>query len=373
MASIQPLGRDGKPLPRGANGRPVGKADRYKAWYRDATGRNVGRVSRTKREAERFIETVAHQRVQGTLLDTKVGRQTFGDLWAEVQAVNEFAPKTQRTYETVWRLYAYPLKSRPIGEITESVIGKILEGISAQSMREKTRSILHTVFEHAIAHNRIARNPAKAKRQSTTRAARIARMGANGNGGRNVSLSDLKALVAALPDPRYAAMVRLMSNIGLRPGEAAALRVGKIDLDRRRVHIDGSREGPTKTGVARDIPLPAVVAEYMADHIRTYSNPSDPEALVFTSPSGRMLAENTLGDNIRRASKRAKVEYVKPNDLRHSAVAYAIARGANIFDVQRMVGHGKPSITLDVYGYLFDQSGTKLGRDLDRSIREDWR
>ena len=44
------------------------------------------------------------------------------------------------------------------------------------------------------------------------------------------------------------------------------------------------------------------------------------------------------------------------NDLRQSAVSFAVAHGANVYAVQRMVCHSKPSVTLDVYGELWDDS-----------------
>jgi integrase len=57
------------------------------------------------------------------------------------------------------------------------------------------------------------------------------------------------------------------------------------------------------------------------------------------------------------------------NDLRHSAVSFAVAHGANVYAVQRMVGHSKPSITLDVYGELWDDSQEQLAGQLDAAIR----
>ena len=57
------------------------------------------------------------------------------------------------------------------------------------------------------------------------------------------------------------------------------------------------------------------------------------------------------------------------NDLRHSAVSFAVAHGANVYAVQRMVCHSKPSITLDVYGELWDDSQETLAAQLDAAIR----
>jgi hypothetical protein len=57
------------------------------------------------------------------------------------------------------------------------------------------------------------------------------------------------------------------------------------------------------------------------------------------------------------------------NDLLHSAVSFAVAHGANVYHVSKMVGHSKPSITLDVYGELWDDSQEQLATKLDEAIR----
>jgi site-specific recombinase XerD len=44
-----------------------------------------------------------------------------------------------------------------------------------------------------------------------------------------------------------------------------------------------------------------------------------------------------------------------PNELRHTAASLAVSAGANVLALQRMLGHEKPSTTLDVYSDLFDE------------------
>ncbi len=46
---------------------------------------------------------------------------------------------------------------------------------------------------------------------------------------------------------------------------------------------------------------------------------------------------------------------ITPHDLRHTAASLAISAGANVKAVQRMLGHAKASMTLDVYADLFDE------------------
>jgi len=42
------------------------------------------------------------------------------------------------------------------------------------------------------------------------------------------------------------------------------------------------------------------------------------------------------------------------HDLRHTAASLAVASGANVKAVQRMLGHASAAMTLDVYADLFD-------------------
>ncbi len=58
-----------------------------------------------------------------------------------------------------------------------------------------------------------------------------------------------------------------------------------------------------------------------------------------------------------------------PQDLRHTAASLAVAAGANVKAVQRMLGHASASMTLDVYAGLFgddlDVYAGLFGDDLD--------
>ena len=56
------------------------------------------------------------------------------------------------------------------------------------------------------------------------------------------------------------------------------------------------------------------------------------------------------------------------NDLRHTAASLAISAGANVKAVQRMLGHAKASVTLDVYADLFDDDLDGVADRLDAAI-----
>jgi integrase len=58
-----------------------------------------------------------------------------------------------------------------------------------------------------------------------------------------------------------------------------------------------------------------------------------------------------------------------PHDLRHTAASLAVSAGANVKAVQRMLGHAKASMTLDVYADLFDDDLDGVADRLDSAIK----
>ena len=59
---------------------------------------------------------------------------------------------------------------------------------------------------------------------------------------------------------------------------------------------------------------------------------------------------------------------ITPHDLRHTAAPLAVSAGANVKALQRMLGHAKASMTLDVYADLFDDDLDSVAESLDAAI-----
>ena len=81
---------------------------------------------------------------------------------------------------------------------------------------------------------------------------------------------------------------------------------------------------------------------------------------MFPAPRGGVLRlRNWRREVFDPAARAAELDGITPHDLRHTAASLAIAAGANIKAVQRMLGHKSAAMTLDVYSGLFED-------DLDR-------
>jgi integrase len=145
---------------------------------------------------------------------------------------------------------------------------------------------------------------------------------------------------------------------------------------RRELAVERSISGFTKTGLARILTLPKPIAEMLVDHLARFADVGDPDAPMFTTESGGAIATKFSYDAWSRrhftpAVERAGITTkISPNDLRHYAVKFAIGQGADVFAVQRMLGHAKPSITLDIYGSEWETSAETLAENLDEPIRQ---
>jgi integrase len=110
--------------------------------------------------------------------------------------------------------------------------------------------------------------------------------------------------------------------------------------------------GPCKTeSSVRTIPVPQVVLDALALHIAEYGLHAD--GFIFpTDGKGDPIRRSALGHLWRRAAVKVEVEGFTPHDPRHYAASVLIDQGASVKVVQRHLGHGSATTTLDTYAHL---------------------
>jgi integrase len=317
-----------------------------------------------KVDAERYVTSVEHSKMTGGYIDPAAGRVTLRE-WAEGWMASRvhLKPKTVASYESLLRSRVLPRWGDvPLARITHaSVVGWVAEmrvgGLSAQRTRHAYH-LLTAMLDAAVSDNRLPRNPA-----AGVKLPRLPR-------GEQRYLNHEQ--VAALADAagEYRTVVLVLAYCGLRWGEAAGLRVRRVDLLRGRltvaetvVEIHGRAVfGTPKTHQARSVPVPRFLREELARHLAGKS----PDELVFTSPRGGVLRVG----NFRRgcfdaAAKSIGLDGLTPHELRHTAASLAIRAGATVKGVQGMLGHASAAMTLDRYGHLFDDELDAVAERLD--------
>lgn len=336
---------------------------------------------KTKRDAERFGNSVEVSKDTGAYVDPSAGKITVGDLgphWLTNQR-GHMKPSGYRSYDSAWRIHVEPRWGKtPVSAIkTTAVKAWITELSSAPKTGRRTETglsastietclrVLAGVLGDAVSDRRIVSNPARGvklpKRKDKA----------------HKYLSH--AQVAALADqaPKHRAVVLLLSYCGLRWGELAALRVRDVDFLRRRIALTENAPmvgmevivGSLKGHTNRTVPMP----RFVADELAKVCQGKGRDDLLWTNRKGEHLGPPASKDSwmsgaVARCMKADETfPRVTAHDLRHTAASLAVSAGANVKAVQKMLGHKSAAMTLDVYADLFDDDLDAVAERLEQS------
>ena len=136
------------------------------------------------------------------------------------------------------------------------------------------------------------------------------------------------------------AILTLLSRLGLRAGEVAALQLSDIDWRAGEVLIRG------KGSRQEHLPLPADVGETLAGWL-SRGRPRCESVFVFTrvrAPHGRISAA-AVSQIVRRASQRAALPMVGAHRLRHTAATEMLRAGGSLSEVGQVLRHRSRDVT----------------------------
>jgi len=328
------------------------------ARWRDPQGQQRKQSFSRKIDAERYLTSVRAALLSGSYVDASAGRITVEEWsarWMNAQVA--LKPSSRAGYAGVLRRYVLPKWGvLQLSQVQHAAVAAWIAELSARGLAPSTirhaHRVLSMILSLAVRDGRLVRNVADRVQLPRARRAEA----------RFLSHDEVAALADAAPAP-FDVMIRLLAFTGLRFGEVAGLRIGRVDLMRRRLdvaeaisEVDGKLiSGEPKNHQRRTVPFPRSLVEPLT---RVVAGRGADE-LVFPAKGGSALRNA----NFRRrvfdpAVKAAGLSPLTPHDLRDTAASLAVSAGANVKAVQRMLGHASAAMTLDVYSGLF-------GDDLD--------
>lgn len=330
----------------------------YRVGWRDPAGKTHLKTFRRRADADDWARGIEGDKVRGNYTDPKAGRITLADYFEVfMEVATNLKPSSRELYRGTATRHILPtLGGHAVNGITpgdvRGLLGTLAESRGPSTVRTTYR-ILRRVLNAAVEDGRIARNPAARVKQLPAETQREARY---------LTVAEVRTLADEVP-PRYRALVFLLAYGGLRIGEAAALRMGDVDFLRGRVYVRrnsvevGGRlvEGTPKGGAVRTVRIPAFVVEELSRHVAEFVEDAAPESRLFTTDTGRPIRQGRFRSRVfTPTTKRAGLAPLHIHDLRHTAVALAIAAGYHPKAVQELAGHASITLTLDTYGHLFD-------------------
>jgi integrase len=192
-----------------------------------------------------------------------------------------------------------------------------------------------------------------------------------------VIVRDVPGLVERLREWRLGTVAMVSLFTGMRLGEVLAVRLNRVDLDRRVAQVrealeqtkaHGIRFKPPKSKAGRrDITLPDVLVEAFREHRKRQLEfwmqlgrgrlPDD--ALLFANLDGGPLSPNAVSAAWADFADSIGMPDVTFHGLRHTHASQLIDEGVDIVTISKRLGHAKPDITLRVYAHLFRKDDSR--------------
>lgn len=171
----------------------------------------------------------------------------------------------------------------------------------------------------------------------------------------------VRALLASCdPDTevgqRDRAILAVLSRLGLRTGEVAALRLEDIDWRCGELVITG--KGPR----SERLPLPSDVGQAIVSYLTGWRPKTDARHVFVcaNAPHGPMF-RNTVTNVVARAARRADLGVMHAHRLRHSAATAMLGAGASLEEIGQVLRH-RNTLTTTIYAKVDIAALRKIAR-----------
>ena len=309
-----------------------------------------------KRTANNVAKEIRERLAKGDMGMVKDKAPTLSIYGKQVlnSPLNDWAYRTGKEYRLAFKLHIKPcLGNMPVDEIKRRDIKKMIVGLKDKGLSpSRIRCIIYvlsTIFNHAIEDEYVEVN------FSTGWGKQI------GSG----TVRDISPLTIAEAYEFVEASKRLVIELhvmfmvalrsGLRLGEVLALSWDDINLEKRTVSVNktwddrNKRFGTTKGKEKRVVRLtPETVAA-----LEELGKMNGRLGLLFPDRSNPDQPRNP--QMIRRWLKRIAPKKMTFHDLRHSYATLRLAKGDNLVDVSKQLGHSKIETTLRFYTHWIPQ------------------
>ena len=377
MASIRDLWT--KPNPDKTSNKRIpgarwGKGKRWQVRWEES-GKPVSQTFTSHDAALTFKARVEVGQADGTWINKDKRDITLADLWEPwIASKAGTSEKTRRDYESIWRTHIAPVWGhRCCCEIQRGMVAAwiptitTMKGVtrggkprpvSASAMR-KAGIIIHSMMDLAVELKVIPANPVRTgdlpKQKKSER--------------RYLKVDEIDRLLEQAPHEQARLMLTVLLMTGLRPGEAKGLKVKDLDVVRGRLMIrrdvdDLGRVDQTKTRDHRDVPIGGELLHQLA----AAAEGRDMEAWLLPDEKGNVWTTARWRVVWKNLQVWCGLEGVDTYELRHTAASLAIAAGADVKTVQRMLGHASAAMTLDVYGHLWEEGLDQLPGAMEKQL-----
>jgi integrase len=205
--------------------------------------------------------------------------------------------------------------------------------------------------------------------------------------------AEARNLLDTVAGDRLAALYSVAIALGLRQGEALALRWSDVDMDAgtlrvrrtvQRVKRPGASESallysePKSARSRRTIVLPQVCAASLRTHRAQQAEERliaggswEDNDLVFCTTRGRPLEARNVVTHFRRQCLKAGLGHRRFHDMRHTCASLLLVQGVHPRVVMELLGHSQISLTMNTYSHVVPQLKRDAAERMDEILTED--
>lgn len=365
MATTRRGWGEGSVFRRGSDGQWVGTVE----LGRDSSGRRRRRAvyAKTKREVLDKLDLARRDRREGLApVDRRLTTGEWLDTWLSHHC-SDLSPGSLATYRQAVNSYIRPSLGRiRLARLTPADVEQMGHQIRTRGLSANTAKLAHRVLRaaltvaerHGVVHRNVAGIAAGPKRDDRART------------DDTLTADDADAVIHAAGEDRLAALATVLLTLGLRRGEALALRWENLDLDRpnpsltitstlSRVTGQGLVIGPTKTqGSAGTIPLVEPAFSALRRHRETQRTERDAAlewadpGIVFATPLGTWTDPRNALRSWHSWTGAAGLGTRRMHASRHTCATVMLANGVPLEVVSAVLRHASIRMTADAYAQV---------------------
>lgn len=168
-----------------------------------------------------------------------------------------------------------------------------------------------------------------------------------------LSTEEIDRLIGSIEDSttkglRDRAILEVLYSCGLRVSELCDLKLGDLFFGEGYIRVIG------KGDKQRLVPMSSIARSRIQLYMDVRSKERRKEEILFLNNRGKKLTRVMIFTIIKQAAQRAGIEKkISPHTFRHSFATHLLEGGANIRQVQELLGH-ENILTTEIYTHLDD-------------------
>ena len=343
-------------------------------------GKRFTKSFKTKSECKAWIRQKQHQIDQGLQFNpVKLTLKQYLEDWLVIHNTC-LKPKSGQRYEQIARDYIFPylgisrLQDLRVEHIEGLYQQLLQDGVSVRNIRY-VHSLLHRGLSDAVKRGVVGLNAAHGARQPKMLHQEMKILDEN----------QVMQFFIAVQDNRNEALYHLAIKTGMRKGELLGLKWTDLDWNKGTIRVQRQVQRVTGQGMVfmspktnagrRTIPLGVETLRILREHRTkqhheraTSGSRWQENDLIFPSSVGTPQSPSNLLNSFKSVLKQAGLPIIRFHDLRHTAASLMLNQGVPPFVVSKILGHSKPSTTMDIYGHLIPVMHEGIGNLMDELL-----